>query len=221
MARLELTLLGGFAARLDPGGDVSLPTRKTQALLAFLALSPGQAHPRDKLAALLWGDMGQTEARANLRKALFSLRRALAGTAALVAGADTEVLEPANVRVDALELERLVRTGGPEGLEEVARLYRGDLLAGLALREASFEEWLLAERERLRELAMEGLAKLLVGQRAAGASDRAIDTGLRLLAFDRLQEPVHRTLMRLYAETGRRGAALRQYQLCVASLDRE
>ena len=165
--------------------------------MAFLALPLGRAHSRDKLAALLWGDMGQSEARRNLRKALFSLRRALGATGALVSDGDMVILEPANVRVDALELEQLVRDGRVEALEEVARLYRGDLLAGLALREAPFEEWLLAERERLRELAMEGLARLLAGQRAAGASERAIETGLSLLAVDRLQEPVHRTLMRL------------------------
>ena len=45
--------------------------------------------------------------------------------------------------------------------------------------------------------------------------------GSGLLALDPLQEPVHRTLMRLYAQSGRRGAALRQYQACVAALQRE
>jgi len=61
MARLSLTLLGGFQARLEPGGAVSLPTRKAQALLAYLALPLGQAHPRDKLAALLWGGIRRSQ----------------------------------------------------------------------------------------------------------------------------------------------------------------
>jgi len=55
MARLSLTLFGGFQARLEPATPVSIPTRKGQALLAYLALPLGQAHPRDQLAALLWG----------------------------------------------------------------------------------------------------------------------------------------------------------------------
>jgi DNA-binding SARP family transcriptional activator len=55
MARLSLRLLGGFQARLDLGPPVALPTRKSQALLAYLALPLGRAHPRDTLAALLWG----------------------------------------------------------------------------------------------------------------------------------------------------------------------
>jgi tetratricopeptide (TPR) repeat protein len=68
---------------------------------------------------------------------------------------------------------------------------------------------------------LEGLAKLLAHQRTAGSTNAAIQTGLKLLALDPLQEPVHRTLMRLYAGAGRRGAALRQYQQCVGVLQRE
>jgi tetratricopeptide (TPR) repeat protein len=60
MARLELTLLGGFQARLVPGGAITLPTRKAQALLAYLALPAGRLHPRDSLAALLWGDVRES-----------------------------------------------------------------------------------------------------------------------------------------------------------------
>src|SRR5262249_13267459 len=96
-----------------------------------------------------------------------------------------------------------------------------DLLAGLAVAEAPFEEWLLAERERLRELALEGFAKLLVCQRSAGSLEGAIRTALRIAALDPLQESVHRTLMRLYVHSGRRGAAIRQYQQCVSTLQRE
>jgi DNA-binding SARP family transcriptional activator len=79
----------------------------------------------------------------------------------------------------------------------------------------------MAERERLRELAVEALAVVLATQRAAGVLDGALQTGLRLIALDPLQESVHRTLMRLYAQLGRRGSALQQYQLCVGVLQRE
>jgi tetratricopeptide (TPR) repeat protein len=100
-------------------------------------------------------------------------------------------------------------------------LYQGDFLEGLTLQEPPFEEWLLAERLRLRELAQDALARLLIQQREAGALDEAVQSALRLVALDPLQEPVHRTLMRLYTQLGRRGAALRQYQVCVAAFQRE
>jgi hypothetical protein len=71
--------------------------------------------------------------------------------------------------------------------------------------EPPFEDWLLAESERLREVARQILARL-ARPRAAGSNDTAIQTALRFLALDPLQEAVHRTLTQTYVETGRRGA---------------
>src|SRR5713101_7466593 len=105
--KLSLTLLGGFQARLEPSAAVSLPTRKVQALLAYLALPPGRTHPRDKLAALLWGDVPEPQARTSLRQALSMLRRGLgdAGGALRVDCASVS-LDPAVSEVDALAFER-------------------------------------------------------------------------------------------------------------------
>ena len=77
MARLSLTLFGGFRARFDPDQALVIAIKKSQALLAYLALPLGQAHPRDKLAALLWGDMQEAQARAGLRQTLYTLRKVL------------------------------------------------------------------------------------------------------------------------------------------------
>ena len=222
-ARVKLTLLGGFQAQLGAGAPLVLPTRKTQALLAYLALPLGQAHPRDKLATMLWGDMPDAQARGNLRHALSRIRKSLpAGVRpGLVLDGPTVALDPSVMEVDVAEFERLVADGRPPALEQIGGLYRGDLLAGLALTERPFEEWLTSERERLHELAIQGLGHLLTHQQRTGVAEPAIQTGLRLLALDPLQEPVHRTLMRLYARLGRREAALRQYQLSVDALKRE
>ena len=73
---LALELLGGF----DTRPAVRLASRKAQALLAYLALTPGQVHARDKLAALLWPDGADERSRHSLRQALVALRRALAPT---------------------------------------------------------------------------------------------------------------------------------------------
>ena len=79
MAALHIKLLGGFEARRDSGEALALKGRKTQALLAYLALSPGQARSREELVGLLWGDRGEQQARASLRQSLSELRKALGG----------------------------------------------------------------------------------------------------------------------------------------------
>src|SRR2546426_10022808 len=167
--------------------------------------------------------MQDAQARGNLRYAISKIRKALPRTVrpGLVLEGPSVALDPAFVDVDVARLERLVADGRPEALEQIAGLYRGDLLAGLTLAERPFEEWLTSERERLHELAIHGLGRLLTHQQQAGGAEPAVQTGLRLLALDPLQEPVHRAVMRLYARLGRREAALRQYQLCVDALKRE
>ncbi len=226
MLRLNLTLFGGFQARLGSGPVLRLRTRHAQALAAYLALPSGRPHPRDELAALLWGHLAQDEARSRLRQALFAIRRTLAPDhlSCLSADGDTLVLDPSGVEVDALVFEELVREGSQDALERAAILYRGDLLQGLPAQgphPSAFEEWLAVERERLRELALEALAKLVNVQRAAGSPEHALASALRLLALDPLQEAAHRTAMRLHVQLGRRTAALRQYQACVSLLRRE
>jgi DNA-binding SARP family transcriptional activator len=116
----------------------------------------------------------------------------------LLAEGQTLALSPAVVDVDVASFERHVAEGTPEALGPAAAVYAGDLLSGFSLNETLFEEWLVPERER-----------------------RAIQTAVRRLALDPLQEAVHRALMRLYLRQHRRGAALKQYQLCVEVLQRE
>src|SRR5262249_48511157 len=222
-AHLELKLLGGFEARLQDGAALVLPTKKTQALLAYLPLPLGQLHPREKLATLQWRDMQHAQARGNLRNALSRIKKILpkALRASLLVDGPSVALDSSAVDVDVAQFERLLADGSVDALGQLAVLYRGDLLAGLVLSESTFEDWLTAERMRLHELALQGLGRLFAYQQQAGAHEAAVQTGLRLLALDALQEPVHRAVMSLYAGLGRRQAALRQYQLCVDTLKRE
>jgi DNA-binding SARP family transcriptional activator len=130
-------------------------------------------------------------------------------------------LNPEAIDADVPQFERLVREGTLQALGRAARLYRGDLLHGLHLADAGFDEWLRSERARLRALAAESLGKLLALQAESGPTEAGIATAVRLLTLDPLAEPGHRTLMRLYARQGRETAALRQYQTCVELLQRE
>ena len=88
MAVLILRILGGFEARLSSGEVAEIPIHKGRALLAFLALNPGEVVARSKLADLLWGDCGDTQAKASLRQTLSVLRKALKPTQDQVLRAD-------------------------------------------------------------------------------------------------------------------------------------
>src|SRR5712691_554308 len=223
MAPLRICLLGEFEVRVDARLVSLRPPKKAVGLLAYLAARPGQAFSRGKLADLLWSDRLPDEARHSLRQTLLTLRRSLAEISPPLVRAegDTLALDAAAVDVDVVAFQRLAAEGSYHSLEMAAGLYRGEFLEGLYVDEAVFQEWVVAERERLRETAMDALARLLQLQRGSEGAEPAIQTALRLLRLDRTQEVVHRTLIRLYARQGRRAEALRQYRTCVDVLRRE
>ncbi|MGH7396443.1 MAG: AfsR/SARP family transcriptional regulator, partial [Candidatus Rokuibacteriota bacterium] len=145
---LKVSLLGPLRV-VRAGRVLDLPSRKAQALLAYLALPPGRRHARVHLAALLWGGMGDKQARHNLRQSLSVLRRAL-GDRALIGVGDRVYLDADAVEVDVAMLERVDR-------ESAARFGDGELLEGLSVGEEPFDEWLADQRARLRALACDRL----------------------------------------------------------------
>jgi DNA-binding SARP family transcriptional activator/tetratricopeptide (TPR) repeat protein len=223
MAKANLALLGGFRLQTGTAGPAQLSTKKAAALLAYLALQPGQVHARPKLAALLWGDRSEAQARDSLRQALSLVRKALshAPPRALIALEDTISLEPTALNTDAIVFEDLAAQPGAEALEQAIGLYRGELLEGFQVPAPEFESWVTAERQRFREMALVAMTKLLHHHMSVGAVERGIRTAARLLAADPLQERVHRTLMELYCRQGRHAAALRQYRTCADLLAKE
>ena len=206
-------VLGGFELIGADGGSLALSGRKLRALVALLALPPSLGWSREQLTALLWGDRDEELARGSLRQALAELRR-LIGDAPLVADRETVALDPAAVTIDAVEFAAL-SAGGQ--WDRAAALYRGDLLAGVSLPNGAFADWLLVERTRLHDLAVQVLTRLLERQ----SGDQAIETAHRLQVLDSDREETYRALMRLYAAKGDRSQALRQYQLCRDHLQRD
>lgn len=220
MQRLQITLLGGIDVRGERGA-VHLPTRKSKALLAYLALAPGSPHSRPKLAALLWDRSAEEQARASLRQTLFSLRQAFSQPEPLHATSDSVWLAADAIEVDVLVFEGLAAQQTPEALEQALALYRGDLLEGFDVAAEPFEEWLAARRARLRERALQAMSVLLAHRCDAHEWERAAGLAERILALDPLRESAHRALMRLHAAAGRRNAALQQYAACAQALARE
>lgn len=223
MAQLYLQLLGDFEARDKQGSPVSFPTRKAQGLVAYLALPAGRFHAREKLASLLWGRSADEQARSSLRQTLSSLRRTLAEHDAdvLVTRGESLALDASGVDSDVDRLESAVTEAAPAEVPCAGEPYNGELLEGFSLHEEAFEEWLEGARRRLREAAVQAMAKELDHRLSCEEVDRGIVVAGRLLALEPLREDVHRSLMRLYVQSGRRGTALQQYEHCRRILRQE
>ena len=224
MAILHLELLGDFRLRSESGALVTISAKKSQAMLAYLAVKPAQLVSRDKMASLLWSSTASEQARQSLRQTLSTLRKELAAISPkkiLIEEGDFLSLDPTHVYVDVAEFETLVAVGTPEALDPATRVYAGDFLEGFELDEEKFDQWVLAERDRLHRLSLRAHASLVEQLTRAGAIDEAIATAQRSLRIEPLQEPMHRTLMRLYLQTGDTTNALQQYDACTKVLKRE
>jgi len=232
MAELRIALLGPPRVERD-GAPIEVDTRKAIAMLAYLAIHP-ERHGRDAVAGLLWPDYDTEHARGALRRTLSTLNKAV-GPGWLAADRTTVGFAQTGFWLDVTRFEELLAGCRDHGhppdeacpacldpLAEAARLHRGDFLAGFSLRDStSFDDWQYFQAERLRrELAgtLERLATAQIGQRRW---DDAVDAARRWLALDPLHEPAHRQLMRIYSWSGRRGAALRQFQACQRVLEEE
>ena len=222
-ARLRVRLLGAPEASLDGLPLAVLKRRKTQALLYLLAVHGGP-QPRALLTGLLWGDLPEAAAGANLRRNLFELRHAL--DPFLDVKRDTIALRhDVTVWVDHTEFVSCAEAAGTAAsaqLEQAVGLYRGDFLAGFYVHDApEFEHWVAAERARLRELALASLHTLAACCAEVGDLAHAIAHTRHALVLEPWREEAHCDLMRLLARTGQRGAALAQYELCRRTLAEE
>jgi len=105
MNELTIYVLGGLDLKLaGTRTPLDLPTRKSRAFLAYLALSPGMTRSREHLAATFWDRSAEEQARSSLRQTLSSLRRASASASALIyTDADSVWLDAVAVEVDALQ----------------------------------------------------------------------------------------------------------------------
>ncbi|HEV2721986.1 MAG TPA: BTAD domain-containing putative transcriptional regulator [Thermoanaerobaculia bacterium] len=225
MSALRLELLGDLQIRGANGALATISAKKAQALLAYLAAKPAQRVSREKIAALLWSSTGPDQARQSLRQTLSMLRKELTtilGDArALLDDNDLLGVDETLVFCDVAEFESLAAAGSESALVTASSLYRGDLLDGFYLNEERFDQWVIAERDRLHRMSLRVHAQLVELQARRGAVDEAVGTAQKSLRIDPLQEPVHRTLMRLYLQSGDVVNALQQYESCARLLKRE
>ncbi|MBI3740690.1 MAG: tetratricopeptide repeat protein [Chloroflexi bacterium] len=213
-AIIRVYLFGSF--RIEKDARVfRLPTHKIESLLAYLLLYP-EPHPREKIAALFWGDTSAKKASDSLRNSLAVLHKFF-GDALLTA--DREIIQinlDARLWVDArvfrAQAQAFLSATLPDPAEINLELYRGDLLANF------YDDWIAPEREQLRALYIDALLRAAQLWRARSEYERAIECARRVLAADSANERAHQHLMFCFLVSGDRGAALKQYDECARAL---
>jgi predicted ATPase/DNA-binding SARP family transcriptional activator len=229
MPLLSISVLGPLQVTLADAPVNGFEYNKVRALLAYLAVEAGAAHPRAELCALLWPDLPEKTARRNLTQALTTLRHALGeadrGPHYLLATHEAVEIN-GEVRSDVTGFNALLDQSERHAhrswhtcsecaghLREAMALYRGDFLSQLSVPDSiPFEEWALLWRERLRQRALSALERL--AQRAEWCGDyrAAASHARRMVELDSLRESGHRELIRLLALDGQWSAAEAQYE---------
>ena len=212
---LTIKLLGPMEVRRD-GQPVALPqSKKTRALLAYLALT-GRGHRRERLCELLW-DVPD-DPRGALRWSLSKLRGLINDEEAtrLVADRETVAFQPEATGIDILTARaRLTAPAADQPvavLKDMERLFTGDLLEGLDLpNQLTFQSWCVAEREEAQALHAR-LLDALIG-RLDGDGGAALPYARKLSDVRPLDEEARARLIRLLVATGRHEEAEQQVEI--------
>jgi non-specific serine/threonine protein kinase len=225
---LHIHLLGEFRLASANAQISQVNSPRLQALLAYLVLHRDTPQSRQRLAFLLWPDSSEAQARTNLRQLIHALKQALPQADQFV-HSDAQTLQwrpNAPYRLDVSEFtEVLAQADAPEeqndlhavrvALEQAIPLYGGDLLP------SCYDDWIMPERERLRQAFTGALERLILLLEREGEPRAAIGYAQRLLHHDPLREETYRGLMRLYAQCGDRAGVARVYHTCETVLERE
>jgi CheY-like chemotaxis protein len=218
MPLLSIRLFGEFSAVDHRGNALSIGNRRTQAVIAFLALTlEGERTVKD-FATLFGGDDPQLSPAALTRDLQFALR--FLPPDLLRHDRDSVRFNPTAVEVDAGRFSNFAASESLASIRSAAELYQAALLPDFSSGVEAFDQWLEIERRHYAREAVAVISKVLSAQIKAGWWELAVETASRLLSLDPTQEVVHRTLMRLQLEQGRPDSALRRYQECADILRR-
>lgn len=209
----RISLLGGFGLHLH-GERVELP-HTAERLISFLALHP-RALMRVFVAGSLWMNASESQACSSLRSLLWHVR---ARTPVIDATSTHLSLAP-GVEVDVAECAAVVRrlhdSDEPPSRADVHALCEaGELLPDW------YDDWVLIERERHRQLRLHAIEQLCVCLSAEGRHAAATEAGLVAVASEPLRESAHRVLIAAHLAEGNASEALRQYGVCCRLLRRD
>lgn len=225
VAMLRVAVCAGLQLSLiQPGSPtraVPLPNRKARAMLAYLALGEPMRASRDQLCGLLWGEVGDRQARTSLRQALFETRLAL-GRAAdeiVLSRRDDIALDPARISTDLGELIASVRDGEPiEGADSIAG-GTSLLLSGYDDLSPIFGDWLQTSRRAQSARLMQALEQAYIDPRLLPQRRRRLAE--LTLRIDPVNEQACRVVMEIAARAGETSIALRAYSQLYSAMDTE
>ncbi|MEM7800183.1 MAG: tetratricopeptide repeat protein [Chloroflexota bacterium] len=227
---LTLNLLGSPQILWDGKPVTKLTSAKSQALLFYLAQSR-KPHSRLELGGLLWPEKSDEEARTNLRQSLMLARKAISKELYETQRESVGINPNVEIEIDAARfgqrVEQYFKGDEPLGtvlndLTQAAEIYQGKFLEGFYLEEAApYDEWMLVERSRLQQLAIDLLTALVDHFAARRQTRQGLLFARRLLALEPLREESYQQLMRLMAWDGNVGGALAQYKACQEMLAQE
>jgi DNA-binding SARP family transcriptional activator len=233
MASLRVCLFGRLKVQRDDRPLDGFDIRKMQELFCYLLLNRDRPQARETLASQLWPDVPTGQSRKCLRQTLWQLQAAVGleaeSNVERVLQIDPDWIQvntQADLWLDVAVFEQaFAQAQGVAGssldtravaqLERAAALYQSDLLEGW------YQDWCLYDRERLQNIFLAMLNKLMEYCEAHRQYEAGLAYGARILRYDRAHERTHRRLMRLYYLAGDRVAALRQYERCISALEQE
>ncbi|MFB8790872.1 MAG: BTAD domain-containing putative transcriptional regulator [Potamolinea sp.] len=223
--KLQISLLGDFSLRSENEPVTGFNTERAQALLAYLVLNSHAPQPRQRIAFYFWGDSTDSQARTNLRRELHYLRRTLpdADQFLLVDAKTLQWQLNTECTLDVREFEEAAKAAEKSSnqesiqstLERAAELYRGDLLPNCD------DDWIVPQRERLRQTGIRVLEQLIQLLEAQCNYRCALKYAQQLLRIEPLSESTYCHVMRLHELSGDRATALRVYHQCMTLLQEE
>lgn len=217
-AALSIHLLGKFSLHVG-NHDIELLSRKTKALLGYLALTETQEESRERLIGLFWSEVPEERARASLRQALHEIRNALTPTG--FDGFRTDKLavglDRSRTRVDLIDALKDAMGGSPHPL----LLKQQDLIDGILgeveSSDPAFQTWVLAKRQTIRDQLIRNLEGGLRSQIKITEIGRNI--AVAIINLDQTHEEACRYLIRAHVEDGAIGSALKVYKTLWDLLD--
>jgi TolB-like protein len=215
---LQLKLFGQFDLG-GPEGRTVAASAKLSALLAYLAIA-GKPVSREHLTTLLWGSHFEDQARQNFRQALARLRKAL-GPDMVHSDEQSVQLAAGAVDCDVNRFEALAKSPSVADLRAAVSIAEDDLLAGIDVSEAAWEEWLSGERRRTGTLACDVLERLGRLELAAGEPVAALKCADACIRRDIFREDAHRLAIQSLSALGRRSEAVKHFQHLAERLKQE